>query len=312
MRRVRKHLAIVLGAVMAIVLTGLPVEAQTKDPPPKRDDITEVSRVAVPDPSGVVTNETESVAPGFVPPASGESPCEWTLEVPDDLAGSGVRFNGFGGFSELTGNEVQQRRVSLNASARAYSETGRWWRRSCFDEDGIFVGPSALLPEGDAVTVEELILRSLGVLDPEVPGFTVNPPGKQLVQFRSLFWLDPGYWETERTDTQTSGRVVSSVELVPVETEWDPGDGSDPVICDGPGEVWEAGDKGETFYCKHTYRTVEGEPFTITMTVKFDIRVTATVGGAPAPGNLGPYEYLIRTDTTEVGAREIQIVARNT
>ncbi len=307
MRRVRKSVAIATGLFLASTLLVVrPVAAQTASSG-RVKDVVETSRVGVPDPKDVVTNEAESVAPGFVPPASGESPCDWELRIEDDLQKS-VKFAFGGGFNELHGGYVHQRRQSLSAAARAYSETGRWWVRDC---TGTGVFGSSLFPEGEAVTVEELILRSVDTLDPPNPVVTVLPEGKQLVQFPSLFWVDPVYWNTVRTDTQTAGRVSSTVELVPKFSIWDPGDGNEPVECDGPGEVWEPGDDDDYFDCKYTYRTVEGQPFPFTATVQFDIEVIATVGGAPAPGNLGPYEFLERTTELELGVREIQVVESN-
>lgn len=291
------------------MLAVIPASAQTASVA-RLDDAEGGSRVSIPDPSGVVTNEAETVAAGFTPPASGESPCNWLpeLSVGDDLSDA-VLLSSVGGFSQLSRATLLDERVSLSGGARAYSATGRWWWRSCPNNNGGF--DSALIPEGEAVTIEELILRSLGVLDPPEPEVTVNPEGKQVVQFRSLFWVEPAYWNATRSDTQTAGRVVSTVVLVPTNSVWDPGDGSFPVECDGPGEIWERGMDGDTFDCSHTYRTVKGQPFPFTATVQFEIEVTATVGGASAPGNLGPYEFLERTTEFDLGVREIQIVETN-
>ncbi len=307
MRRIRKRLVTAIGiALGATILVGMPASAMSSTGR-SDDDGGGSSRVNVPDPKDVVTNEAESVAVGFTPPASGESPCDWELRIEDDLQKS-VKFAWGGGFNELHAGYVAQRRQSLSAAARAYSETGRWWVRDC---TGTGVFGSALFPEGEAVTVEELILQSIGTLDPPEPVVTVNPEGKQVVQFRSLFWVEPTYWNTVRSDTQTAGRVVSTVELAPTNSVWDPGDGSAPVVCEGPGEVWERGMDGDTFECSHVYKTVAGQPFPFTATVQFDIEVTATVGGVPVPESLGPYEFLERTTEFELGVREIQIVESN-
>ncbi len=315
MRRIRKRLVTAMGIVLAAtVLVGMPASAMSSTGR-NVDDGGGSSRVGVPDPKDVVTNEAASVRPGFVPPASGsgESPCTWELVVADDSQ-EVVKLNASGGFNGLDGF-LAGRRASLNGAARTYSATGRWWSRYCpaegLEGDGVAGGTAALIPEGEAVSVEELILRSVDTLDPPDPVVTVLPEGKQLVQFPSLFWVDPVYWNTVRTDTQTAGRVSSTVELVPKFSIWDPGDGNEPVECDGPGEVWEPGDDDDYFDCKYTYRTVEGQPFPFTATVQFDIEVTATVGGAPAPGNLGPYEFLERTTDLELGVREIQVVESN-
>ncbi len=188
---------------------------------------------------------------------------------------------------------------------RLYSPTGQWNYLSCVRDDGTLVFD--LLPVGGpAVSLYDLLLQGLTAIDPPIHDFTVNPVGKQAVQFRSLFWVDQQYWNTDRSTTVGNGNVSLSVALVPYESEWDPGDGSDPIICDGPGEVWERGMKGETFDCKHTYRTVKGQPFTFTSTIRFEIQWSSNSSEV-----LGPFSPLTRVDTTEVGVREIQIVESN-
>ena len=191
------------------------------------------------------------------------------------------------------------------ATSRSYSSTGRWVYVVCQDADGDVVFGD-IRPVGSSVTLGELFAEALLELDPPVHGFELSPAGKQLVQFPTLFWIDQDYWNAERSTTRSNGNVSLTLTLVPFETEWNPGDGTDPVVCDGPGEVWERDLKGETFYCKHTYRSVDGQPFTVTSTVRFRLETETNSNEV-----LGPFPSLERVDSVETGAREIQVVETN-
>ncbi len=187
-------------------------------------------------------------------------------------------------------------------SKRLYSPSGQWAAVTCLDADGEFVDYDFFPLGGAPVTLGELFTEAVGELDPPVHAYEMRPEGKQLVQFPSLLWVDPAYWNQERTTTVGNGNVTLTVSLVPYETEWDPGDGSDPVVCDGPGDVYTGGD-AEDFTCIHTYRTVEGQPFTMSSTVRFEVQWSTNSSEV-----LGPFGPLERIATTEVGVREIQVV----
>ncbi len=262
-----------------------------------------------------ITNEARDAKPASRSGPQANDPCDYVVAIEDDLATAVWDLNNVEPVTVSLGDlSDPERRVSVGQSTvRVYSETGRWFNQTCPDSLTINGNPiPELVPEGSGTTIGQLILRSLGTLDPPEPGFQINPDGKQLTQFKSLFWIEPTYWDVDRVDTQTAGRVVSTVELVPVFSVWDPGVlGDYPVECEGPGEPWVEGTASEDYECGYTYRSVEFEPYTMTVTVQFDIQVVATVGGAPAPENLGPYTYLERTAETEVGVREIQVVETN-
>lgn len=191
-------------------------------------------------------------------------------------------------------------------TTRQYSPSGQWAWIVCTDADGE-TRSNDLFPIGGApVTLGGLFGQAMNQIDPPVHDFEMRPEGKQLVQFPSLLWVEPDYWNTDRSATVGNGNLSLTVSLVPFETEWDPGDGSDPIICDGPGDVWSRGVDSETLSCKHIYRSVLNQPFTLTSTVRFEVQWQTNSNEI-----LGPFAPLERVDTAEVGVREIQVVESN-
>ncbi len=320
----RKFLAVVLVLSLLGALSASASAMETTVPPPERETSSgqaDVSARVGPHGEVVVSEVSDGGSPGSGSGRSGGGSSniscvdlddeygntgEDRVGVDDDFVDPVIDPNLYvGGVVGASNAVFDPEGDFVPVSGRLYSPSGKWRYLDCRDTAGNIVQRDLIPIGGQAVTLGELGSRALGVLDPPVPGVTANPEGKQLVQFPSLFWVEPAYWDAVRVDTQTAGRVSLTMALVPFESEWDPGDGNDPVVCDGPGEVWEEGLDGNDFYCQHTYKTVKGQPFTLTSTVRFRVEVTTN-----APEVLAP-PAITRETTQELGVREIQIVESN-
>ena len=187
-----------------------------------------------------------------------------------------------------------------------FSETGRWFERRCYDENGAVVFAEAV-PEGEAVDVAALAASARSQLEIEAPVPLGAPPLDRfnIVQLKSFLWLDPGWWVTYSA-TASAGRVSATAYASPVVAVWSMGDGTAPVVCEGPGVVFERGmDDGDTD-CGHTYRVSSaGQPgnrFAVGVSVEFEVRWDS-VNAAGAGGTLAPVE---RETVVAVEVGEIQ------
>jgi hypothetical protein len=76
------------------------------------------------------------------------------------------------------------------------------------------------------------------------------------VGFPTWFWIDPAAWQPQRA-TDTDGALTVTLVATPADLVIDPGDGSAPVDCHGPGTPYRPGhdDAWATSTCGHTYTT---------------------------------------------------------
>jgi len=91
-------------------------------------------------------------------------------------------------------------------------------------------------PVGTAELIDpvELYERARAQLDPPDPPLMTAPPkdGLLFVKMPTWYWLEPGYWdEYSASASSPSGRLTVTVTAEPVMVRWDPGDGSEPVLC---------------------------------------------------------------------------------
>jgi hypothetical protein len=108
------------------------------------------------------------------------------------------------------------------------------------------------------------------------PATTVNLP--------TWWWIDD--W-TEQRQRTSAGAVWALVTARPVATEWQPGDGGHPVVCQGPGVPWRPGLDGSAGACTYTYRASSGSE----RDLRYDATVTVVwqvswVGAGGASGTL--------------------------
>ena len=148
----------------------------------------------------------------------------------------------------------------------------------------------------------ELALERLELPEP-VPQF--SPAGDHLVGLPSWLWVDTR-WSPYEASASVTG-VTSTVTATPRFVTWQMGDGSTHV-CDGPGTPYDPtrAPDGRLGTCTHLYVWPStAQPFglyTVTATVSFDVRWTATTG---ASGGLGT---VTRTTTVPVRVVEVQAV----
>ena len=286
--------------------------------------------------TGAVTGQAGAQAPDVPPPSSeyGESGVRSgvvTVRAGSEWLPNGGGGGGGGGGSSCTTSSVdlavaddfvqpvnQQWRVfgadgaipftasptdlpsNLPTYMRHFSPTGRWFNVMC---DGVI----RILPEGGpAVTVAGLMQQALDQLDPPDPTLAVTPGEMHYTQLQSWLAVEPAYW-IDRSATASAGRVVVTATATPYESIWDMGDGTEPVVCDGPGVVWSPGLDDDDTDCAHTYRRSSagqpGDAFELTGSVHFE--VTAATN---APGTYGPFDDLERETVEVVQVGEIQAV----
>jgi hypothetical protein len=141
---------------------------------------------------------------------------------------------------------------------------------------------------GTIVVVDIFALRAealAGISVPK-PAPGSNPPFGQpgtfgIVRIPTWFWVDPATWVPLSSSASAAGFVVT-VTATPVRAEWDPGDGTAPLICAGPGVAWAPGMAESATDCAHSYTSSSADqpgadyPVQVTTTWEF----TWTLNGA--------------------------------
>jgi len=147
-----------------------------------------------------------------------------------------------------------------------------------------------------------LLARELLPLpDPDVR--TSPPVGRpQLVGVTTWFRVDTA-WQTFSA-TATLGGVSATVTATPVQVVWDPGDGTAPITCDGPGNAFDPARPGTVSDCAHTYLRRTAADHALTATLTYDVAWTATDGSADV---LDP---VTRSTTVAVAVNEAQALVR--
>jgi len=202
---------------------------------------------------------------------------------------------------------------SMGVNGREFSETGRWWRATCGNiAFGLGRGgPMIMLfPEGNRVNPRTLILTAADELKPGEPPVVMNPPSDSVVvQLPSLFSIPSVYW-VANSKTVTAGRVTVTATITPVTSIWNPGDGSRPVRCTGPGQEYFEGMDWKNAPCSYTYTkaVAPGDFYEMETTAVFTISGTTNIPGY----TLGAFDPLQVSSTTPVEAGEIQaLITRN-
>ena len=308
-RRLFGRLAAAVGLVALLGAAAVvPVEAQRPDvPPPREYGESGVS-------SGVVRIRAGSE---WLPvgSAGGEarsrngSPCttsDISVLIADDFAQPAKwGWSSFGADGTVPfAAEPGDLPADLAASSRLFSPTGVWYAVMCD-------GDIRRVPEGGpAVTALDLAIEAHNLVDPAEPDLSIVPAELHFTQLESWLAVEPAYWvgdPSERTRRASAGRVWVDATAEAAEAIWDPGDGTGPLICEGPGTVWQPGLDDGANTCPHTYRRssagAPGAAFSLSATVVF--AVTATTN---APVALPPLPDIERTTTLEVQVGEIQAV----
>ncbi len=147
---------------------------------------------------------------------------------------------------------------------------------------------------GGAERARDQALASLVLPEPTIE---LSPPrdAEHLVGLPSWYSVATP-WTTD-DESASLGGVTSTVTATPVAVSWDPGDGSDVIVCSGPGDAWVA---GEDPTCGHTY--TDSGTFTLTAMIEWDVAWQATTGVG------GPLAPLTTTSTWPVTVRQAQAV----
>jgi len=130
---------------------------------------------------------------------------------------------------------------------------GTYYYRYCSDGTASFVwlaNPGTVTPAGrPTVTPAQLAQEAIGQLPLSRPTIR-RSPNQELryqgdpytwVNLWTWFWTDPASYKP-LTQSVSVGGVSATVTAKPVGLLFDPGDGSNPVRCDGPGRAWTDAD----------------------------------------------------------------------
>jgi hypothetical protein len=94
------------------------------------------------------------------------------------------------------------------------------------------------------------------------------------VNLPTFFWTDANTWRSF-TATARAGGNWATVTARPVALMFDPGDGSAPVTCNGPGRAWEESDGNaaptDGVACTYAYSRVTDAPITSTQTIRWQL-----------------------------------------
>jgi hypothetical protein len=191
-------------------------------------------------------------------------------------------------------------------------EDDRAYYLECTDEENRIVYGQPVVwdpaePLGPVVAdvrAAEAALEALPIADPTI---RTSPAADQLVGVEAWLWLDDPW--TAQTATAAISSASATVNAEPVEVVWDPGDGSEPVVCDGPGTPFggaAASDCTHVWQRRSTVTSTGGDDpdgtFTLTATVTYEVTYTTTTGET---GTLDP---VTRTASIPVRVQELQAV----
>jgi hypothetical protein len=133
----------------------------------------------------------------------------------------------------------------------------------------------------NAVDPRVLALRALAQLTLPTPSGHRSPSETQIyegspftyVNLWTWFWTDPGTWRV-RTATAHAGGVSATVTVTPTRLTFDPGDGSAPVTCQGPGSAWSSTDGNAAptgAACGYQYEAATQSPLTSTQSITWAV-----------------------------------------
>lgn len=161
--------------------------------------------------------------------------------------------------------------------------------------------PQQLIP-GLSASARRQIPTATVTID---PADTTDPDHYTFVQIPTFFWTD----QTEPISARASlPGVWAQATATPARVIVDPGDGTPSFTCEGVPPRFPAGGDAERFDgCEHVYRdssamSDNGETFTVTVTVEWEINWSSSTG---AGGNLGTYRSTV---TRNLAVAEIQAI----
>lgn len=147
-----------------------------------------------------------------------------------------------------------------------------------------------------------------------IPGLGVNsaPSGSDdqplVVNIDTWLWSSPALWGPVTANAGIPGVVEVTTTATPIVTQWDPGNGQPPVVCDGPGQPWSP-DLGAVAEpdCAVRYTSSSSTSPTGTFTLTRTTRWNVSWSCAPACGG-GVLDPILVSESRQVPVAEIQAV----
>ncbi len=194
---------------------------------------------------------------------------------------------------------------------------GRWYDVTCSDGSsytGVYVPPASGSVPPEVALAGSLARTVTSRLQLPAPSPSRSPAGRALVGLPTWLWVEPSSFQVLRQRT-SAGPVSVEVVATPVSTTWDPGDGSEPFTCAGPGTVYDRSrpEGAQSTDCSHTYRrSSAGQPqtgpsendrfFTVTVTTRWQVTWTGTGGSS------GTLPVLTRSSSFPIAVAQRQTV----
>ena len=157
--------------------------------------------------------------------------------------------------------------TGIFAESGQWQECDNWDHTFNYDEDGNASNHTANAPDavtfgpvGIAALIDplELYERARAEIDPPEPPVATAPPkdGLLFVKMPTWYWFEPGYWTDYSATAQSpTGRLIVTVTASPIFARWNPGDGTEPVICFDAGvEYVEGLHPWRGTECQHIYQ----------------------------------------------------------
>jgi hypothetical protein len=194
---------------------------------------------------------------------------------------------------------------------------GTWYDVRCSDGStfiGVYVPPASGSVPPDVRLAGSLARTVSNRLQLPAPAVGQSPAGQALVNLPTWWWVEPASWRVLRQRTQ-AGPVWAEVTATPMATSWDPGDGSEPLVCAGSGTPYDRSrpEGLQSTDCSYTYRRSSAEQpqtgpdvndrfFTVTVTTVWEV----TWRGSGGSG--GTLPRLSRTSSFPLAVAQRQTV----
>lgn len=208
--------------------------------------------------------------------------------------------NGGGGADSKPEMSCTYREIEMRAGDKVYDAdtfkaievdgTGKWYERRCeangqeVMRDSVYLRP-ANPAELRAEARERLVFPRLRLrFNPENEAYVNDPP--------TWLWIDSSQW-TPITATAAVPGVSVTVVATPIRVTWSMGDGSEPLVCNGPGQPFDPRRpaKEQQTDCSHVFKRASygapGGVFKVKATVQWQVAwsVSGAVGGGQLDGH---------------------------
>ncbi|RRO17100.1 hypothetical protein EIL87_12320 [Saccharopolyspora rhizosphaerae] len=121
------------------------------------------------------------------------------------------------------------------------------------------------------------------------------------------FWTDPSTWRPQRQRVE-AGPVWAEVTATPVRLAMEPGDGTAPVSCTGPGTPYERsfGVHSPSPDCDVVYERPSAGPVSAQWSITWEVTWRGWTGGSPTGGVLPPMTSRAQTQLVIAEAQALR------